>query len=303
MSDNLEAYKQILEKRFHSKFDNIEQQGDFLLAFSSSCYIENINNHERAWKFNGRKETCQTNYADYYIVPISNGKLTEDNCHVSLSSCEGEFVESRDDIYFIKNGSTNISIYINSKHKNSYSIGKYSTDLFDIKKVEKLLKGFKEIETWRKKQKTLYALNHIEDRRRAREEKLEGKKLPKVIKDIGKVGIEIDSKIQTALTRIVNKKTKALLLGTAAAVVGAAAITSSNSKKDNKDPEDGKNKKEVVLPPDNKNVIEVEGDIDDAKAAELVKEYKKQHSAEVGKDNNKGQTYYIVVKNSQKQGR
>jgi len=39
------------------------------------------------------------------------------------------------------------------------------------------------------------------------------------------------------------------------------------------------------------------------KAAELVNEYKKQHSAENGKDNNKSQTYYIVVKNSQKQGR
>ena len=99
---------------------------------------------------------------------------------------------------------------------------------------------------------------------------------------------------------------KALLLGTAATVIaGAAGITYtlSNSKKENKDPEDGKNKKEVVLPPDNKNVIEVEGDIDDAKAAELVKEYKKQHSAEAGKDNNKGQTYYIAVKNSKKQGR
>lgn len=127
-------------------------------------------------------------------------------------------------------------------------------------------------------------------------------KLPKVIKDIGKVGIEIDSKIQTALTRIVNKKTKALLLGTAAAVVVAAAITSSNSKKDNKDPEDSKNKKEVVIPADKKNVIEVEGDISGAKAAELVNEYKQKHAAESGKDNNKGQTYYIVVKNSNKRG-
>lgn len=68
------------------------------------------------------------------------------------------------------------------------------------------------------------------------------------------------------------------------------------------DPEEGKNKKEVVLPPDNKNVIEVEGDIDDAKAVELVNDYKKQHAAEKGKDN-KGKTYYIVVKNSKKQER
>ncbi|MBR1601679.1 MAG: hypothetical protein IJ677_08925 [Alphaproteobacteria bacterium] len=99
---------------------------------------------------------------------------------------------------------------------------------------------------------------------------------------------------------------KALLLGTAATVIaGAAGIayTLSNSKKENKDPEDSKNKKEVVLPSDNKNVIEVEGDIDDAKAAELVNDYKKQHAAEKGKDNNNGQTYYIVVKNSKKQGR
>lgn len=98
---------------------------------------------------------------------------------------------------------------------------------------------------------------------------------------------------------------KALLLGTAATVIaGAAAITSSNSKKDNKDPEDSKNKKEVVIPADKKNVIEVEGDISDAQAVELVNKYKKEQAAKNGNtdQNQKGQTYYIVVKNSNKRG-
>ena len=60
--------------------------------------------------------------------------------------------------------------------------------------------------------------------------------------------------------------------------------------------------KRIVIPADKKNVIEVEGDISGAKAAELVNKYKQKHAAEAGKDNNKGQTYYIVVKNSNKRG-
>ena len=99
---------------------------------------------------------------------------------------------------------------------------------------------------------------------------------------------------------------KALLLGTAATVIaGAAGITYtlSNSKKENKDPEDSKNKKEVVLPHDNKKVIEVADEEEAAKVMKLVNEYEQKHAAEVGKDNNKGQTYYIVIKNNKKQGR
>lgn len=99
---------------------------------------------------------------------------------------------------------------------------------------------------------------------------------------------------------------KALLLGTAATVAYVAGLTGiaytlSNSKKENKDPEDSKNKKEVVLPRDNKKVIEV---ADEEEAAKVMNnEYKQKHAAEKGKDNNNGQTYYIVVKNSKKQGR
>ena len=99
---------------------------------------------------------------------------------------------------------------------------------------------------------------------------------------------------------------KALLLGTAATVIaGAAGITYtlSNSKKENKDPEDSKNKKEVVLPHDNKKVIEVADEEEAAKVMKLLNEYEQKHAAEVGKDNNKGQTYYIVIKNNKKQGR
>ena len=99
---------------------------------------------------------------------------------------------------------------------------------------------------------------------------------------------------------------KALLLGTAATVItGAAGIayTLSNSKKESKDLEDSKNKKEVVLPHDNKKVIEVADEEEAAKVMKLVNEYKQKHAAEVGKDNNKGQTYYIVVKNSKSQNR
>ena len=85
------------------------------------------------------------------------------------------------------------------------------------------------------------------------------------------------------------------------------ATVANNSEKFNSGddrilPQLENNKKEVVLPSVKRNVIEVEGDISDAKAAELVKEYKQKHAAEAGKDNNKGQTYYIVVKNSNKRG-
>ena len=104
---------------------------------------------------------------------------------------------------------------------------------------------------------------------------------------------------------------KALILGTASTVAGIAyvagltgiAYTLSNSKKENKDPEDSKNKKEVVVPSDDKKVIEVADEEEAAKVMKFVNEYKQKHAAEKGKDNNNGQTYYIVVKNSKKQGR
>ena len=43
------------------------------------------------------------------------------------------------------------------------------------------------------------ALKRIEDQKQKRTQKLEDKKLPKAVKDIGKKGFEIDSKIQTAI--------------------------------------------------------------------------------------------------------
>lgn len=63
---------------------------------------------------------------------------------------------------------------------------------------------------------------------------------------------------------------------------------------------DSKNKTEVVASPDKKNVIEVEGDISDAQAVELVNKYKKEQAAKNGntEQSQKGQTYYIVVKNN-----
>ena len=91
------------------------------------------------------------------------------------------------------------------------------------------------------------------------------------------------------------------------AVVGAGMTTvyAFDKHLHQQNPEDSKNKKEVVIPADKKNVIEVEGDISDAQAVELVNKYKKEQTAKNGNtdQNQKGQTYYIVVKNSKGQNR
>ena len=98
-------------------------------------------------------------------------------------------------------------------------------------------------------------------------------------------------------------------VGLGALVIGggiAAGYHDYEAKKSHQqDPEDSKNKKEVVIPADKKNVIEVEGDISDAQAVELVNKYKKEQTAKNGNtdQNQKGQTYYIVVKNSKGQNR
>ena len=87
-------------------------------------------------------------------------------------------------------------------------IGRYDEillrDLREQERIRDLIRNGDEIERQKQeKEEAFYrkmeeTLDRIEERRRARQENLDSKKLPKAIKKIGKAGIDMDSRIHTA---------------------------------------------------------------------------------------------------------
>ena len=99
-------------------------------------------------------------------------------------------------------------------------IGRYDEillrDLREQERIRDLIRNGDEIERQKQekeeavRRKLEEKLNHIEERRQGRQDKLEAKRLPKVVKEIGKVGIDIDSRIQVAIAEKKFEKEKGL---------------------------------------------------------------------------------------------
>ena len=88
-------------------------------------------------------------------------------------------------------------------------IGRYDEsllrDLREQERIRDLIRNGDEIEHQKQEKEEEFCrkvgekMDRIEERRQIRQERLEGKKLPRVVKKIGKAGIDIDSRIEAAL--------------------------------------------------------------------------------------------------------